>query len=89
MEGDWIMVSMAGLLVGFEARGHTLLGTLWSLFGRPYGTLALRMYILLARRARRLAVLNQRFEPLLLACALVTLGVACRLRRGPLGDRTR
>ena len=84
------MGSLAGLRIRVVPHGLALLGRLSYLFGLPCVTLTLRMDVLPARRARRLAWLIRSYSPLLLAGTLATVRVmGRRLRRWPLVDRTR
>ena len=84
------MGSLAGLRIRVVPHGLALLGRLSYLFGLPCVALTLRMDVLPARRARRLAWLIRRYSTLLLAGTLATVRVmGRRLRRWPLVDRTR
>jgi hypothetical protein len=81
---------IAGLRIRVVPPGLDMLGRLSYLFGRPCVTLTLRMDVLPARRARRLAWLIRSYSTLLLAGTLATVRVmGRRLRRWPLVDRTR
>jgi hypothetical protein len=81
---------IAGLRIRVVPHGLAVLGRLSYLFGRPCVTLTLRIDVLPARRARRLAWLIRRYSTFLLAGILATVGVmGPRLRRRPLVDRTR
>ena len=84
------MGSLVGLRIRVVPHGLALLGRLSYLFGLPCVALTLRMDVLPARRARRLAWLIRRYSTLLLAGTLATVRVmGRRLRRWPLVDRTR
>jgi hypothetical protein len=90
LRSGWFVGPIAGLRIRVVPHGLAVLGRLSYLFGRPCVTLTLRIDVLPARRARRLAWLIRRYSTFLLAGILATVGVmGRRLRRRPLVDRTR
>jgi hypothetical protein len=90
LRSGWFVGPIAGLRIRVVPHGLAMLGRQLYLFGRPCVTLTLRMDVLPARRARRLAWLIRSYSTLLLAGILATVRVmGRRLRRRALVDRTR